>query len=118
MLPGEPALAEVNATRLWLARHGVRVWLPTRLVALRGGGVDGGAGRRGREHGAGPRPGAAVPGDRGGRRVPGGRRGPAGPGRPDVRPGGAVRRAGPGGPRRRAPGRPGMAPVPARVRDP
>ncbi|MFF1609722.1 hypothetical protein ACFVYA_18250 [Amycolatopsis sp. NPDC058278] len=34
-LPGEPTLLEVGSTRLWLARRGVRVWLPTRLLALR-----------------------------------------------------------------------------------
>lgn len=34
-LPGEPTFAEVGATRAWLARRGVRVWLPTRLLALR-----------------------------------------------------------------------------------
>jgi hypothetical protein len=36
-LPGEPTLAEVAATRAWLARRGVRVWLPTRLLSLRVG---------------------------------------------------------------------------------
>ncbi|WP_284749022.1 hypothetical protein [Amycolatopsis sp. RTGN1] len=36
-LPGEPTLAEVAAARGWLARRGVRVWLPTRLLSLRVG---------------------------------------------------------------------------------
>ncbi|WP_326952590.1 hypothetical protein [Amycolatopsis sp. NBC_01286] len=36
-LPGEPSFAEVTATRMWLARHGVEVGLPTRLLALRVG---------------------------------------------------------------------------------
>ncbi|WP_410609972.1 hypothetical protein [Amycolatopsis sp. lyj-109] len=34
-LPGEPTVLEVGSTRLWLGRRGVRVWLPTRLLALR-----------------------------------------------------------------------------------
>ncbi|WIY05738.1 hypothetical protein QRX60_18520 [Amycolatopsis mongoliensis] len=34
-LPGEPTALEVGCTRLWLGRRGVRVWLPTRLLALR-----------------------------------------------------------------------------------
>jgi hypothetical protein len=34
-LPGEPTMLEVGSTRLWLGRRGVRVWLPTRLLALR-----------------------------------------------------------------------------------
>jgi len=34
-LPGEPTLLEVGSTRVWLARRGVLVWLPTRLLALR-----------------------------------------------------------------------------------
>ncbi|MDX3190447.1 hypothetical protein PV458_18725 [Streptomyces sp. MN03-5084-2B] len=34
-LPGEPTVLEVGWARLWLARRGVRVWLPTRLLALR-----------------------------------------------------------------------------------
>ncbi|MEV7099041.1 hypothetical protein AB0M80_40050 [Amycolatopsis sp. NPDC051045] len=34
-LPGEPTLLEVGSTRLWLAKRGVPVWLPTRLLALR-----------------------------------------------------------------------------------
>lgn len=33
--PGEPTLGEVAAARAWLARRGVRVWLPTRLLSLR-----------------------------------------------------------------------------------
>ncbi|MEU5264133.1 hypothetical protein [Amycolatopsis sp. NPDC021455] len=37
-LPGEPSLLEVGRTRAWLARRGVSVWLPTRLLALRVGG--------------------------------------------------------------------------------
>lgn len=37
-LPGEPTVLEVGRTRMWLARRGVRVWLPTRLLALRIGG--------------------------------------------------------------------------------
>ncbi|MEV6878377.1 hypothetical protein [Amycolatopsis sp. NPDC051128] len=37
-LPGEPTVLEVGGTRLWLARRGVLVWLPTRLLALRIGG--------------------------------------------------------------------------------
>lgn len=36
-LPGEPTLAEVAAARGWLARRGVLVWLPTRLLSLRVG---------------------------------------------------------------------------------
>ncbi len=44
-LPGEPTVLEVGRTRLWLARRGVRVWLPTRLLALRiGGRANGGRG--------------------------------------------------------------------------
>ncbi len=34
-LPGEPTTGEVAAARAWLARRGVRVWLPTRLLSLR-----------------------------------------------------------------------------------
>ncbi|MFJ7212313.1 hypothetical protein [Amycolatopsis sp. NPDC098790] len=34
-LPGEPTAGEVAAARAWLARRGVRVWLPTRLLSLR-----------------------------------------------------------------------------------
>ncbi|MGW5721986.1 hypothetical protein ACWEVP_37845 [Amycolatopsis sp. NPDC003865] len=34
-LPGEPTLGEVAAARAWLARRGVGVWLPTRLLSLR-----------------------------------------------------------------------------------
>ncbi|WP_290050294.1 hypothetical protein [Amycolatopsis solani] len=37
-LPGEPTVLEVGRTRAWLARRGVVVWLPTRLLALRVGG--------------------------------------------------------------------------------
>lgn len=35
--PGEPSFAEVTAARLWLARRGAVVGLPTRLIALRVG---------------------------------------------------------------------------------
>ncbi|MGW3959247.1 hypothetical protein ACWED2_05455 [Amycolatopsis sp. NPDC005003] len=34
-LPGEPTVLEVGWARLWLGKRGVRVWLPTRLLALR-----------------------------------------------------------------------------------
>ncbi len=34
-LPGEPTVLEVGCARLWLGKRGVRVWLPTRLLALR-----------------------------------------------------------------------------------
>ncbi|WP_439383667.1 hypothetical protein [Amycolatopsis lexingtonensis] len=37
-LPDEPTVLEVGRTREWLARRGVTVWLPTRLLALRVGG--------------------------------------------------------------------------------
>ncbi|MDS0137585.1 MULTISPECIES: hypothetical protein [unclassified Amycolatopsis] len=37
-LPGEPTVLEVGWARLWLGKRGVRVWLPTRLLALRLGG--------------------------------------------------------------------------------
>ncbi|WP_410641345.1 hypothetical protein [Amycolatopsis sp. lyj-346] len=37
-LPGEPTVLEVGRTQLWLGRRGVRVRLPTRLLALRIGG--------------------------------------------------------------------------------
>ncbi|WP_410572857.1 hypothetical protein [Amycolatopsis sp. cmx-4-61] len=37
-LPGEPTVLEVGSARKWLARRGVVVWLPTRLLALRLGG--------------------------------------------------------------------------------
>ncbi|MGW4520013.1 hypothetical protein [Amycolatopsis sp. NPDC004378] len=43
-LPGEPTVLEVGRARMWLARRGVSVWLPTRLLALRIGG-RGAAGR-------------------------------------------------------------------------
>ncbi|VVJ15451.1 Uncharacterised protein [Amycolatopsis camponoti] len=39
-LPGEPTLAEVGVARMWLARRGVLVWLPTRVLALRLGARD------------------------------------------------------------------------------
>ncbi|WP_103355594.1 hypothetical protein [Amycolatopsis sp. CA-128772] len=34
-LPGEPTLPDVGRTQAWLARRGVAVWLPARLLALR-----------------------------------------------------------------------------------
>ena len=37
-LPDEPTVLEVGRTRAWLAKRGVMVWLPTRLLALRVGG--------------------------------------------------------------------------------
>jgi hypothetical protein len=37
-LPDEPTVLEVARTRAWLAKRGVTVWLPTRLLALRLGG--------------------------------------------------------------------------------
>ncbi|WP_370968682.1 hypothetical protein [Amycolatopsis sp. cg9] len=36
--PGEPTVLEVGKARLWLARRGAPVWLPTRVLALRLGG--------------------------------------------------------------------------------
>ncbi|WP_410636422.1 hypothetical protein [Amycolatopsis sp. cmx-4-83] len=36
--PGEPTVLEVGRARRWLARRGVAVWLPTRVLALRLGG--------------------------------------------------------------------------------
>ncbi|RSD13266.1 hypothetical protein [Amycolatopsis eburnea] len=36
--PGEPTVLEVGKARAWLARRGVAVWLPTRVLALRLGG--------------------------------------------------------------------------------
>ncbi|MFI5591497.1 hypothetical protein ACIA5G_41050 [Amycolatopsis sp. NPDC051758] len=37
-LPDEPTVLEVGRARVWLAKRGVMVWLPTRLLALRLGG--------------------------------------------------------------------------------
>ncbi|MEV6646141.1 hypothetical protein [Amycolatopsis sp. NPDC051371] len=38
-LPGEPTVLEVGRTRMWLARRGVPVWLPTRLAITFVGGA-------------------------------------------------------------------------------